>query len=205
MKPPRIAEAMNYIDDELIAEAVMYRRAPLPSRLFRKPIWKACAWFLTIIIILIAKFAFSRWNNVNKYSFAITAYAMSESGTVSNALLTDGKRIPVSIFEADSGLKGFVLSCPKTDESVPSSVIIISNGAFSQDSLKDISGITNDPTQKYYFYIPGDNESAPYTVPLFRTDKKTGTLYQCVITITQINESYFSELTEENITERIVR
>lgn len=37
MRTPRIVDAMNYIDDDLVSWAVEYRRVPLSTRLFRKP------------------------------------------------------------------------------------------------------------------------------------------------------------------------
>ena len=205
MRAPRIIDAMNYIDDDLVSGAVEYRRTPVMFRLFRKPLLKVCACFMVIAAILTAIFLWRGEDNIDSLPFVISAYAMSEDGTAIATSLEEGERIPIDIFETDGGLRGFVVSCQKADDSETSSVTIISNGVFAEESITEISGITNDPTQNYYFYIPGDNESAPYTMSLFRTDKETGAFYQCVITVTQINGSYFAELTEENITERVVR
>lgn len=205
MRTPKIVDAMNYIDDDLVSWAVEYKRIPLPARLFHPPVMKACACFLAIILIL--GLAFSLGKNVNRVSspFILTAYAaLSEGGGITVNILEKDKQIPISKFETANGLNGFVVSCNKADDGMPASITILSAGN-NRDRIEEIVGIAADPAQNYYFYIPGENEAEPYMIPLFLTDIETNLIYQYKVTITQIGDSYYAELAEERIMERITK
>lgn len=204
MRIPRVVEAMQYIDDDLISEAIEFCRVPLHSRLFRKPFMKACACFL--VVVLVFGIAFFNGNNDGGITspFVLTAYAISNEDADAEAnILVKGKKVPISTFETENGLSGFVVSYNKADDSVPSSITIIATDGNSQERITEISGITNDPAQNYYFYVPGKNDVEPYTLPIFLTDTEANLICQYKVTITQIDCSYFAELTEENIMERV--
>lgn len=206
MRTPRIVDAINYIDDDLVSWAVEYRRVPLSARLFHKPFLKACACFL--VIALIFGVAFFRGNGNKEISspFILTVYAMSpDDGSITGNVLAKGKQVPISRFETESGLTGFVVSYNKPDDSLPSSIIIIAADSNSQNRITEISSITNDPTQNYYFYIPGENEIEPYSLPLFLTDTEENLICQYKVIITQVDGNYYAELVEENIMERVTK
>ena len=206
MRTPRIVEAMNYIDDDLVSWAVEYRRVPLSTRLFRKPLLKACACFLVIALVFGVAFFWGEDGNVVSSPFILTAYAASpDDGSTTASVLEKGKQVPISRFETENGLTGFVVSYNKPDDSLPSSITIIATDNISQNRITEISGITNDPTQNYYFYIPGENEIEPYTLPLFLTDTKANLICQYKVTITQIDGSYYAELVEESVMERVTK
>lgn len=206
MRTPRIVDAMNYIDDDLVSWAVEYRRVPLTTRLFRKPFLKACACFLVIALVFGAAFFLGKDGNVVSSPFILTAYAVSpEDGSTTANVLEKGKQVPISTFETESGLTGFVVSYNKTDDTLPSSIIVFTADNSVQEQIEEISGITNDLTQNYYFYIPTENEVEPYTLPLFLTDAEANLIYQYKVTITQIDGSYYAELVEESIMERITK
>lgn len=205
MRTPRIVDAMNYIDDDLVSWAVEYRRVPLSTRLFRKPFLKACACFLVIALIFGLAFFRGEDGNVVSSPFILTAYAMSpDDGNAITNTLEKGKQVPISRFETDNGLIGFVVSCNKANDGLPSSIAIISAGN-NRDSIEEIVGIATDPAQNYYFYIPGENEVEPYTLPLFLTDTEANLICQYKITITQIDGSYYAELVEESVMERVTK
>lgn len=205
MRTPRIVDAMNYIDDDLVSWAVEYRRVPLSTRLFRKPFLKACACFLVIALIFGVAFFRGEDSNVVSSPFILTAYAASQDGGSATAnVLEKGKQVPISTFETTNGLTGFVVSYNKADDGMPSSIAIISAGD-NRDSIDEIVGIATDPTQNYYFYIPGESEVEPYTLPLFLTDTEANLICQYKITITQIDGSYYAELVEESIMERVTK
>lgn len=206
MRTPRIVEAMNYIDDDLVSWAVEYRRVPLSTRLFRKPLLKACACFLVIALVFGVAFFWGEDGNVVSSPFILTAYAASpDDGSTTASVLEKGKQVPISRFETENGLTGFVVSYNKPDDSLPSSITIIATDNNSQNRITEISGITNDPTQNYYFYIPGENEIEPYTLPLFLTDTEANLICQYKVTITQIDGIYYAELVEESIMERVTK
>lgn len=205
MRTPKIVDAMNYTDDDLVSWAVEYKRVPLFPSLFRAPFLKACACFL--ISVLIIGIAFFRGKDGNKVSssFILTAYAASsEDGSITANILEKDERVPISKFETTNGLNGFVVSCSKADDGMPSSITIISAGN-NRDRIEEIVGIATDPAQNYYFYIPGENEVEPYTIPLFLTDTEANLICQYKVTITQVSGSYYAELVEESIMERITK
>ena len=206
MRTPRIVEAMNYIDDDLVSWAVEYRRVPLSTRLFRKPFLKACACFLVIALVFGVAFFWGEDGNVVSSPFILTAYAASpDDGSTTANVLEKGKQVPISRFETESGLSGFVVSYNKPDDSLPSSIIVFTADNSVQEQIEEISGITNDLTQNYYFYIPTENEVEPYTLPLFLTDIEANLICQYKVTITQIDGSYYAELVEESIMERVTK
>ena len=204
MKIPRAVEAMQYLDDDLISEAIEFHRVPLHTRLFRNPFIKACACFLAVTLILILTFFRDEDGNAISSPFILTAYASSEDGSATATVLEKQKQLPISRFETSTGLTGFVFSSNKTDNTQPSSIAIISAGN-SDEQIEKIVGIITDPTQNYYIYIPEENEVEPYVFSIFISDEKTNSVYQYKITITQNNGSYYVELSEENIIERITR
>ncbi len=204
MRIPRVVEAMQYLDDDLISEAIEFRRVPLHTRLFRKPFMKACACFLVVALVFGIAF-FNGGNDGGITSpFVLTVYAISnEDADAAANILVKGKKVPISTFETENGLSGFVVSYNKADDGTPSSIIIVATDNNVQEIITEISGITNDPSQNYYFYVPGENEVEPYTLPIFLTDMEKNLICQYKVTITQIDGSYFAELTEENIMERV--
>ena len=206
MRTPRIVEAMNYIDDDLVSWAVEYRRVPLSTRLFRKPLLKACACFLVIALVFGVAFFLGEDGNVVSSPFILTAYAASpDNGSTTASVLEKGKQVPISRFETESGLSGFVVSYNKPDDSLPSSIIVFTADNSVQEQIEEISGITNDLTQNYYFYIPTENEVEPYTLPLFLTDIEANLICQYKVTFTQIDGSYYAELVEESVMERVTK
>lgn len=205
MRIPRIVEAMQYLDDDLISEAIEFRRVPLHRRLFRKPFMKACACFLVIALVLSISFFRDEGGNVVSSPFILTAYAISsEDGSATANVLEKQNQVPISRFETSTGLTGFVFSSNKSDNTQPSSITILSAGS-SDKQIDKIVGLMNDPTQNYYIYIPGENEVEPFIFSLFISDEKTNSVYQYQITIAQNDGSYYAELSEENIIERIIK
>lgn len=205
MKTPKIVDAMNYIDDDLVSWAVEYRKVPLSTCLFRKPFLKACACFLVIALVFGVAFFWGEDDNVVSSPFILTAYAASpDDGSTTANVLEKGKQVPISKFETPTGLTGFVVSNNKTDNTQPSSITIISAGYYDKQ-IDEIIGIVDDSTQNYYFYIPGENEVEPYTLSLLISDEETNSVCQYQITIAQIDSSYYAELVEENIMERVTK
>ncbi|MBC8586238.1 hypothetical protein [Youxingia wuxianensis] len=196
MRTPRIVDAMNYIDDDLVSWAVEYRRVPFTTRLFRKPFLKACACFL--VFALLFGVAFFRGNDGNVVSspFVLTAYAVSpESSDVVTTELEKGAKVPISSFATESGVFGFVFSTPNTNDDMPASISVITNGNYDA-YIQEITGITIDPAQNYYVFIPGENEVQPYTVFISSIDLGTELVYEYTLSISLQGEEYYAELVD---------
>lgn len=195
MRTARIVDAMNYIDDDLVSWAAGYRRVPLSARLLRSPFLRVGACFL--VIVLIVGFAFFRGRDDDGASspFTLSVYAaLPEDGSITENILQKGMQVPISTFETANGLTGFVVSCNKADDGMPSSIAIIS-AENARVCIEEIKGIAVDPAKNYFFYIPTEKEDEPYILPLLFTD--TDIFYQYKVRISQMDGSYYAELIVE--------
>jgi len=205
MRTPRIVDAMNYIDDDLVSWAVEYRRVPLTTRLFRKPFLKACACFLVIALLFGVAFFRSEDGNVVSSPFVLTAYAVSPEGSdVITTELAKGVKVPISSFVTDSGVSGFVFSSPNTNDDIPASISIITNGNYNA-YIQEIVGIAIDPTQNYYIFIPGATEVQPYTVFISSIDLAAELVCEYTLSISQQGEEYYVELVDETTRDVIMK
>lgn len=204
MKVPRIAQAMTDIDDDLIAGAIEYHRVPLSTRFFRSQILKACACFLLVAVMVSTIFLGRKTESGPVSPFVLAAYAASsDDGNTTSSTLLQGMKVPISTFETTNGLRGFVISCNKEDDERESSISVISSVEYA--AFEEIVGIAVDPTQDYFFYIPDDTAEKPYVFPLFLSDKDTNLICQYEITIDDVEGSYYAELTEVSIVERVTQ
>lgn len=196
MRTPRIVDAMNYIDDDLVSWAVEYRRVPFIPRLFRKPFLKACACFLVVALVFGIAFFQGEDGNVTSSPFVLTAYAVSgESSDVLTTELEKGMKVPISSFITDSGVSGFVFSSPNTNDDMPASISIITNGNYNA-YIQEIVGITINPAQNYYVFVPGEIEVPPYTVFISSIDLDAELVYEYTLSISQQGEEYYAELVD---------
>lgn len=187
---------MNYIDDDLVSWAVDYRRVPLSTRLFRKPLLKACACFLVLSLVLGVVFLRGENGDVVTSPFVLTAYAMSaENSDAVKTELETGVKVPISSFVTDSGVSGFVFSTPNTNDDMPASISIITHGNYYA-YIQEIVGITIDPDLNYYVFIPGENEVQPYTVFISPINLNENLVYEYTVSISQQGEEYYAELLE---------
>lgn len=201
MRLPRIVEAMNEIDDDLVSGAVEYRREPLSARLRSGLFPKACACLLAAAFVFAAVLLWGIRERTEP--FTLTVYAAAADGTAEAEVLREGRKVPISLFETEEGLSGFVISCSKPDENLPSSVLILASGQSSQGYITEIRGITEDSTQNYYFYIPGEEEAWPYQFSLFMDDTEENMIRQYHIIITQADGSWYAELRVGSAVERV--
>ncbi len=197
MRIPRIVEAMQYLDDELISEAIAFRRVTLHTRIFRKPFMKACACFLVIAIVLGIGLSHIDSGDETTLPFVLTAYAISPDNTdIVTTKLEQGVSVPVSYFETNSGILGFVFSCENTAKDTPTSISVITHGNFNE-YVDEIVGIAIDPSQNYYIFIPSETEVIPYTVFISSTDMEKELVYELTLQITQKDNEYYAELISE--------
>ena len=120
----------------------------------------------------------------------------------------DGQQIPISKVETTSGLVGFMFSYNKQDDTVPTIAFMGSVPAYSEQEvnlseeqvldIEELLGHASDPTQAYFFFLPGDT-AEPYTMPLMLHDEKNSKVYQYTIEIVEKDGSYYAEIIEEAV------
>ena len=108
MSIPRIVNAMEYIDDDLVSDAVTF----VPQKRKWWMNWKAIAACVAVVAIVFGAIPFlnSNPNAPIGSPFVLTAYAAGADNTVSAVEMKEGENIPVTFFEANNGVKGFVFS-----------------------------------------------------------------------------------------------
>ena len=201
MSIPRIAKALNYIDDDLVSGAVTYTRQ---KRKWWKN-WRAIAACAAVVVLIFGAIPFLNNTNVPIGSpFVLTAYAAEIDNTISAVEMKEGENIPVSMFEADNGMRGFVFSYAADDPEQPISVSIINaDQQFTVDEkIETISGLEMESTQKYVFFIPPQDEAGPYSLPLTIHDEETNTVALLTVVIEQNEDGYTARIDELTTYER---
>jgi len=193
MSIPRIVSAMEYIDDDLVSGAVTYTRQ---KRKWWKN-WKAIAACVAVVALLFGAIPFLN-NGPAVSPFVLTAYAMEPDNSLSAVAMQEGENIPVAMFEADNGMRGFVFSYAADDPEQPISVSIINaDQQFTVDEkIETISGLEMDSTQRYVFFIPPQDEAGPYSLPITIHDEDENTVALITLLIEQTESGYTSRIEE---------
>lgn len=192
MKTPRIVDAMGELDGELVSWAVAYRREP--QSLLRKPLLRACAC-LAVAVLACALVFFRGGDHMTEPSVLpeLTAYSLSPGTPEAvTTVLQKGAEVPISPFEIEPGVFGFVFSAPQSDSDAPASVTVLTNGAYSSP-LQAIPGLPLAPGRTYYVFIPAETAPQPYTVFLSSPDP-TGRVYEYTLSITQRGVTAYAQL-----------
>lgn len=206
MNVPRLVYLIGEIGDDLITEAIEFEYTPVKNRIFRKPVYRICAC-ITVLALLFGGIFLHHSDNDNPIlmPFTITAYAASDSeGTFIDSILEEGSKAPISIFQTESGLRGFVLSCNNANADGSHSIAIISS-ADHEERISEIAGITRDQSLNYFFFIPEDFEASSFSFPLILNDSDTNQICQCVILINRTGNGFTVELAEKQIIERVFK
>ena len=138
-KSKDFSKALGEINDKYISEANEYRK--------KKPHfnWKplaACAALLIVFFGIFPFFDAGRTNAPEGVSdqegpyipFAFTAYAYDAENNICSAIMHEGENVPVSLFNTENGLKGFVFSYDLTEPGVQTtSVSILTDGVIKND------------------------------------------------------------------------
>lgn len=202
MRTPRIVDAMNYIDDDLVSDAVTYQRTTRTARFFRRPLLKACACFLVVALVLAV--GIFQWRGGNGGApLVLTAYAASaEGGSLITTEMKQGQSVPVSVFETSNGLKGVVLSYDDTDPQEGIPVSVITHGGNAGETIREISGIEMEHGKAYLFYVLPEDGAEQHTFPYFITDKAHNTVTMFNIIVEQSGNGYAATLGSVTTSER---
>ena len=205
MSIPRIVSAMEYIDDDLVSGAVTYTRQK------RKwwTNWKAIAACVAVVAIVFGAIPFlnSNPNAPIGSPFVLTAYAAGVDNTVSAVELKEGENIPVSFFEANNGLKGFVFSYKADKPQNHISLSIMTDGAQTTigQQIEAINGLELSKENIYVFYIPKQDQPAPYSVPLTMEDEASNTLALLNVVIEETTEGYTARIDSFTVYEKTTK
>ena len=205
MSIPRIVNAMEYIDDNLVSNAVTY----VPKKRKQWMNWKAFAACAAVIAIVIGVIPFlnNGTNAPDNIPFVLTAYAAGIDNTVSAVEMKEGESIPVTFFEANNGIKGFVFSHRATTPQNHVSLSIMTDGsqiAIGQQ-IEAINGLELSKENIYEFYIPAQDQPAPYSVPLTMEDEASNTLALLNVVIEETAEGYTARIDSFTIYEKTTK
>ena len=209
MSTDRFTAAMGYIDDDLISDAVTYMpKKKSPVRWMK---WVAVAACFCLIVGLSAPGLFkdpsvgglesnttitdAKPQEESKLGIIVplvlTAYAMESDNDVSAALLQEGESVPVSLFETDNGIKGFVFSYDITTPGQTSSVSIMTEGEF-HEIIYEIAGIEMDKEKNYIYFIPEQSKTTPYFLMIPYSDIEKDMVYEYHLIIEEDEYGYIA-------------
>ena len=210
MSTDRFTAAMGYIDDDLISDAVTYMPQKKSSGKWMK--WVAVAACICLVIGLSFPGLFKdpsvgglESNTIITdakpeeaesefgvlFPLVLTAYAVENDNTVSTALLQEGESVPVSLFETDNGIKGFVFSYDITTPGQTSSVSIMTEGEFP-GIIYEIAGIEMDKEKNYIYFIPEQSKTTPYFLMIPYSDIEKDMVYEYHLIIEEDEYGYIA-------------
>ena len=210
MSTDRFTAAMGYIDDDLISDAVTYMPQKKSSVRWMK--WVAVAACICLVIGLSFPGLFKdpsvgglESNTIITdakpeeaesefgvlFPLVLTAYAVENDNTVSTALLQEGESVPVSLFETDNGIKGFVFSYDITTPEQTSSVSIMTEGEFP-GIIYEIAGIEMDKEKNYIYFIPEQSKTTPYFLMIPYSDIEKDMVYEYHLIIEEDEHGYIA-------------
>lgn len=196
MKTKTFINALGEIGDRYITEANEYTAVKKKRRLYRR-VFAACA---AVAALVFGAIPFLNGGASSAAPFVLTAYALEDDNTLSSAALSEGDTIPVSLFETESGLWGFVFSYDAGDPNQPASIMIISADLQSTgtpaDNIKDICGLEIEQGKNYLNYIPPQNEPEPHVFTFPITAESADTVIRFNIVIEQSGDGYTARIGE---------
>lgn len=220
MKSKDFSEALGEINDKYISEANEYRK--------KKPHfnWKplaACAALLIVFFGIFPFFDAGRTNAPEGVSdqegpyvpFAFTAYAYDADNNVCSEIMREGETVPISFFNTENGLKGFVFSYTFTEPGVQTtSVSIMTDGVIKNDApategnvsvnegteneysyvISEIAGLEMEEDTHYTYYVPQQDTSAPYRLMIPHDDLENNTVSEYHLLIEEAESGYVATI-----------
>ena len=211
MSTDRFTEAMGYIDDDLISDAVTYMPRKKSQARWMKWVAVAACFCLVVGLSVPGLFkdpsvgglesnttitdakpeeGFDYTANIG-FPLVLTAYAMESDRNVSTALLQEGESVPVSLFETESNTKGFVFSYVITTPGQTSSVSVMTEGEFP-GIIYEIAGLEMDKNKNYIYYIPEQSKATPYSLMIPYSDIEKDMVYEYHIIIEEDEVGYIA-------------
>ena len=193
MKSEKFSTALGEIDVSYVEEVVNYKAAHKR----KQRIWKIAAACVAVAVLAIGIIPLLNRGNVESTPFVLVAYA-SENNVVVEHELREGKSVPISFFETENGLKGFVFAHSKTNPDDVSSVSVMTEGEFP-GVIEEIIGLELDNNKNYTLYIPEQGKDFPYSFMIPYTDEAANKVIFCYLLVEETEDGYsvVIERTEE--------
>lgn len=183
MKSGKFSDALGEIDISYVEEVVNYKAASKQKR----NLWKAMAACAAVILFVISIFPFLR-REEEVDGFVLVAYA-AENNTIVENELQEGNRVPISFFETEKGLKGFVFAYSKSNPKDVSSISVMTEGEFP-GVIETIVGLELDKEKNYTLYIPEQGKEFPYSFMIPYTDEAANKVIFCYLLVEETENGY---------------
>lgn len=184
MNAEKFSDALGKIDVGYVEEVMAYKAKRKPAGY----LWKLAAACAAIIVLTIGVLPLFHKDKKNASDFTLIAYA-AQNGTVVENKIQEGTRVPISFFETETGLKGFVFACDKNSPGEISAVSVMTEGEFS-DVLEEIVGLKLGTDKNYVFYIPEQEKGFPYRFMLTYTDMEANLVHFCYLMVEETDDGY---------------
>lgn len=199
MSTDRFTAAMGHIDDDLVSDAVNY----MPKKKEHKFKWMKLVAAAACICLVVAT-VFPLFQQDGGSPFVLTAYALESDNTVSSVEMQEGENIPVSFFEADNGLRGFIFSYKADEPKEYYSFSIMTDGTQGtiDQHIEAINGLELSKDNFYVFFIPPQDQPTPYRLPLTIEDEATNTIAMLNVVIEESETDYIARIDSISIQEK---
>lgn len=184
MKSEKFSTALGEIDVSYIEEVVNYKSAN--ER--KKHIWKLAAACVAVVVLAVGIIPLLNRGHVGNQGFVLVAYA-SENNVVVEHELQEGKSVPISFFETENGLKGFVFAYNKGNPDEVSSVSVMTEGEFP-GVIDEIVGLELGTDKHYTLYIPEQGKDFPYSFMIPYTDEAANKVIFCYLLVEETEDGY---------------
>lgn len=177
MKSEKFSNALGEIDISYVEEVVNYNAAHTR----RMQIWKLVAACVAIVVLAVGIVPLLNSGNDVNNRFVLVAYA-SENNVVIENELQEGASVPISFFETENGLKGFVFAYNKSNPKDVSSISVMTEGEFP-GVINEIIGLELEKGKNYVFYIPEQDKEFPYSFMIPYTDEAANKEIFCYLLV----------------------
>ena len=177
MKSEKFSNALGEIDISYVEEVVNYNAAHTR----RMQIWKLVAACVAIVVLVVGIVPLLNSGNDVNNRFLLVAYA-SENNVVIENELQEGASVPISFFETENGLKGFVFAYNKSNPKDVSSISVMTEGEFP-GVINEIIGLELEKGKNYVFYIPEQDKEFPYSFMIPYTDEAANKEIFCYLLV----------------------
>ena len=193
MKAEEFSTALGEIDISYVEEVVNYKATHKGKKL----VWELAAACVALVVLTIGILPLRSRTNAADQGFVLMAYA-SDNNVVMENELQEGKSVPISYFETQNGLKGFVFAYNKSNPRDVSSISVMTEGEFP-GVIEEIIGLELDNGKNYTLYIPESGKDFPYSFMIPYTDETANKVFFCYLLVEETEDGYSAviERTEE--------
>lgn len=190
MRKEDFAEVLGDINEKHIVEARAESTAPKKSIWLK---WGAMVACLCLVVGILSMFSQSAVS-----PFVLTAYAVEGDGTFTPYIMQQNVSVPLSKVEIETGLDGFLFSCPLDNESELSTVTLLSAQSSPNLPAKELYAIIEENGLHYFYYIPAEDENTPINFNV-NINKENGDYHIYEIVIDSEGNSFTATLVNQLI------